>query len=74
MKTPLIVAALLLLILPASALGQDALYDPDPPAGSAFVRVVNGTAEATTAALGERDFGSVASHSATQYRVVQQGP
>jgi alginate O-acetyltransferase complex protein AlgF len=64
---------LLLIALPASLFAQDALYDPDPPAGSAFVRVVNGTGAATAATLGDRDFGEVAAQGSTKYRVVPQG-
>lgn len=66
-------ALLLVLALPSLSFAQDALYDPDPPEGSAFVRVVNGTAAATKAQLGDRDFGEVAAHGATKYRVVAKG-
>lgn len=67
----LIIGFVLLLAIPAAA--QDALYDPDPPPGSAFVRVINGLAGPTGAKLGERDFGTVEAHSATAYRVVKEG-
>ncbi len=67
------VLLLSLLALPGALFAQDALYDPDPPEGSAFVRVVNGSAASVAGKLGERDFGAVASHASTKYRVVQKG-
>ena len=75
MKQTWISGALLLLVmvLPSAAFAQDALYDPDPPPGSAFVRVLNAAATAAQTSLGERDYGSVAGYSATAYRVVAKG-
>lgn len=75
MKQTWLGGALLLFLfgLPLQSAAQEALYDPDPPPGSAFVRVLNGTAAAASATLGARDFGSVEAYTATAYRVVAKG-
>jgi len=62
-----------LLLVPAAGTAQDTLYDPEPPEGSAFVRVVNAGAVPVGVTLGDRDFGSVAPRTSTLYRVVAEG-
>lgn len=58
------------------ALGQDKeLYDPDPPADSAFVRLINATGdkEALSSTVGSVTFKSDASPSMTPYYVLKNG-
>lgn len=61
------------LLAPSRALAQDSLYDPAPPADSAFVRVVNAGAEPLSADVGGRDFGRLEARAASPYRVVPKG-
>jgi alginate O-acetyltransferase complex protein AlgF len=57
---------------PLSAVAQG-LYDPEPPANSAFVRVINaGTAE-LKAGIDAVAYGAVAGQNASAYRVIPQG-
>ncbi len=49
------------------------LYDPEPPANSAFVRIVNGLDSAQKVALGGLIFDSIQALSVTPYRVLPQG-
>jgi alginate O-acetyltransferase complex protein AlgF len=59
--------------LPLRGGANDALYDPAPPEGAAFVRVLNAGASALSPVLGAREFGAVAPRELTAYRVVQGG-
>ena len=52
---------------------DDELYDPAPPADSAFVRVLNGASAAAASTVGGYDFGQVQAPALTKYRVIKQG-
>jgi alginate O-acetyltransferase complex protein AlgF len=71
MRSLLLTMCLLLAASPVFA--QDALYDPEPPAGSAFVRVVNATDVALTPSIGERTYDAIEGRATSSYRVVTQG-
>lgn len=62
-----------LLLASGLAFGQDTLYDPEPPAGSAFVRVLNASGAAQTISIGERAFGELPDRTTSPYRVVPGG-
>lgn len=67
---------LALFLLPMAALADDAeLYDPAPPANSAFVRVVNGLTDAVKreATLGKISLGAAPSPSIGDYRIIPAG-
>ena len=49
------------------------LYDPEPPANMAFVRLVNSDDKTFNLTVGEADFGKIESFSITKYRTVSQG-
>ncbi|MFO1242234.1 MAG: alginate O-acetyltransferase AlgF [Rickettsiales bacterium] len=56
-----------------SAADDTALYDPTPPADSAFVRIINTTATAVDATIGSASYTSVAAPGISPYRVIPQG-
>lgn len=62
-------------LAPGFALAADDLYAPAPPAGSAFVRVVNAQpgSAALAATVGGKSAGAVAFGQASAYVVVPQG-
>lgn len=49
------------------------LYDPEPPANSAFVRIVHNLDSSQKIQLGSLSFDTVPSFSVSAYRVVPQG-
>lgn len=49
------------------------LYDPAPPADAAFVRVVNGTANAVDVTVGSAAYAKVAKGAAATYQIVKEG-
>lgn len=67
-KPLLLVAALGL----GGAMAQDSLYDPAPPANSAFVRLFNDNTAPTDATLDTKTFKG-GSHNATPYLVIPEG-
>ena len=53
--------------------GDAGLYAPEPPPGSAFVRVINGSPTAVTPKIGGQAAASVSSGAASPYVVVPGG-
>jgi alginate O-acetyltransferase complex protein AlgF len=49
------------------------LYDPEPPANSAFVRVINAGSGEVKAGIDAVAYGAVAGQNASAYRVIPQG-
>lgn len=49
------------------------LYDPAPPADAAFVRVVNGAAEAVDVSVGSAAYAQVSKGAAAAYQVIKEG-
>jgi alginate O-acetyltransferase complex protein AlgF len=49
------------------------LYDPEPPANSAFVRVINAGTGEVKAGIDAVAYGAVAGQNASAYRVIPQG-
>lgn len=69
---PLLAAAGLAALIALPVLAQDdALYAPAPPAGAAFVRVINATTDKGDAAVGAGDAVSIGIGEATPYAVVE---
>ncbi len=52
---------------------MDALYDPAPPADSAFVRIVNAAATEASAHIGRRELGAIAPGAVSPYFVAAAG-
>lgn len=67
--------SLLLIFAGNVSANDDELYDPAPPADSAFVRVLQGASGTASAAatVGGYSYGEVAYPALTKYRVVKQG-
>ena len=66
------VASLVMMAGVAQANDQQ-LYDPAPPADAAFVRVVNGTANAVDVTVGSAAYAKVAKGAAATYQIVKEG-
>jgi alginate O-acetyltransferase complex protein AlgF len=64
-------AALIALPAAAALAQDDALYAPAPPAGAAFVRVINATTDKGAATVGGGDAVSIGVGEATAYAVVE---
>jgi len=75
MKTLLNFILLSLLAVGTAFANDDELYDPAPPADSAFVRVINAAAgaEATAVKVGDYSFGQLAYPAISPYSIVKQG-
>lgn len=58
------------LAIPAAAQDDDALYDPAPPPGAAFVRVINATTDKAAATIGGGPDTEIGIGEATPYAVV----
>lgn len=67
------IAALLFSLQTARAADDAALYDPAPPADSAFVRVINAEGGAVNVTLGANSFSNVAYPAISPYQIVPQG-
>jgi alginate O-acetyltransferase complex protein AlgF len=67
--------ALIALTLTASlaTVAAQGLYDPEPPANSAFVRVINAGTGEVKAGIDAVAYGAVAGQNASAYRVIPQG-
>jgi alginate O-acetyltransferase complex protein AlgF len=67
--------ALIVLTLAASlaTVTAQGLYDPEPPANSAFVRVINAGTGEVKAGIDAVAYGAVAGQNASAYRVIPQG-
>lgn len=67
------VAVSLLVAASAAQANDQQLYDPAPPADAAFVRIVNGTADAVKLTIGSASYADVAKGSAAGYQIVKEG-
>jgi alginate O-acetyltransferase complex protein AlgF len=67
--------ALIALTVTASlaTVSAQGLYDPEPPANSAFVRVINAGTGEVKAGIDAVAYGAVAGQNASAYRVIAQG-
>ena len=56
-----------------ATISAQGLYDPEPPANSAFVRVINAGSGEVKAGIDAVAYGAVAGQNASAYRVIPQG-
>ncbi len=71
----IIVITLVFITPPATYAGEDELYDPEPPAGSAFVRAINANEQNSSAdfTIGNTNINSLSYPSASPYFVIKEG-
>jgi alginate O-acetyltransferase complex protein AlgF len=73
MKQFLIAGVAALTFVESAQANDQQLYDAAPPADSAFIRVINGTADAVDVTVGAAAYAKVAKGSAASYQIVKEG-
>ena len=66
-------ALIALTLTSLATVAAQGLYDPEPPANSAFVRVINAGTGEVKAGIDAVAYGAVAGQNASAYRVIPQG-
>lgn len=59
--------------VPVQAADDTALYDPTPPADSAFVRIINATGATADATIGGASYSGITAPGISAYRIIPQG-
>lgn len=68
-----LLATFVAFVNPAQAADDTALYDPAPPADSAFVRIINATGATVDATVGGASYSGVTAPGISSYRIIPQG-
>jgi alginate O-acetyltransferase complex protein AlgF len=68
-----LIASLTFAAVSLATVAAQGLYDPEPPANSAFVRVINAGSGGLKAGIDAVSYGSVGGFDASAYRVIPQG-
>lgn len=68
-----LLATFVAFINPAQAADDTALYDPAPPADSAFVRIINASGATADVTVGGASYSGVTAPGISSYRIIPQG-